>query len=137
MADERTFTATRSKAVFLVLGCIAFVVGGYFIRAEKPLIAWACMIFFGLGIPLGFAQLFWPNSSYLRLDAEGFEIGSLVGKKRVKWYFSKVPPLARLTATAWPVPADGQRTGIRDRWIASGRSRRYGCCKSDHDTASR
>jgi hypothetical protein len=85
MADELTFTATRSKAVFLVLGCLVFVVGGYFIRAEKPVIAWACMIFFGLGLPLCSVQLFWPNSSYLRLDAAGFEIGSLLGKKRVKW----------------------------------------------------
>ena len=51
--------------------------------------------------------------------------------------FRKGQPLARLAATAWPVPADGRRTGTRDRWIASGRSRRYGCCKSDHHTASR
>jgi hypothetical protein len=85
MADELTFTASRKKAAFVLLASIAFVVIGYFMRVEKPLIGWACMIFFGLGIPLGLIMMFSPNSMYLRLDTEGFEMGSFVKTNRIKW----------------------------------------------------
>ena len=85
MADELTFYASRGKTVLLLLGAIAFVVGGYFIRDEKPVIAWLMMIFFGLGIPLFLIMLFSPKSSCLRLDPQGFEIVSFVGKKRIGW----------------------------------------------------
>jgi len=85
MADELTFHASRGKAALILLGAIAFVVIGYFMRLEKPFIGWACMIFFGLGIPVGLIMLFSPNSTYLRLDQEGFEMGSFVKKSRTKW----------------------------------------------------
>ena len=85
MADELTFHASRGKAALILLGAIAFVVIGYFMRLEKPFIGWACMIFFGLGIPVGLIMLFSPNSTYLRLDPEGFEMGSFVKKSRTKW----------------------------------------------------
>jgi len=85
MADELTFHASRGKAALILLGAIAFVVIGYFMRLEKPFIGWACMIFFGLGIPVGLIMLFSPNSTYLRLDKEGFEMGSFVKKSRTKW----------------------------------------------------
>jgi hypothetical protein len=85
MADELTFHASRSKAALILLGAITFVVIGYFMRHEEPLIGWACMIFFGLGIPVGLIMLFSPNSTYLRLDHEGFEMGSFVKKTRIKW----------------------------------------------------
>jgi len=85
MADELTFTASRSKAAFVLLGSIAFVAIGYFMRLEKPFIGWACMIFFGLGIPVGLIMLFSPNSTYLWLDTDGFEMGSFVKKTRIKW----------------------------------------------------
>ena len=85
MAEERTYHGSRSKAVFVLLASIAFVVIGYFMRVEKPLIGWACMIFFGLGIPLGLMLLFSPNSVYLRLDSEGFEMASFAKKTRIKW----------------------------------------------------
>jgi hypothetical protein len=85
MSNELTFRASRSKAVLLLLGSLAFVAIGYFLRAEKPFIAWACMIFFGLGIPLSLFMMFSPNSIYLRLDQEGFEMGSFAKKTRIKW----------------------------------------------------
>jgi len=85
MADELTYHASRSKAALILLACIVFVVIGYFMRLEKPFIGWACMIFFGLGIPVGLMMLFSPNSTYLRLDTEGFEMGSFVKKNRIKW----------------------------------------------------
>ena len=85
MAESLTYHASRWKAVWLLLGSAAFVAIGYFLRAEQPFIAWACMIFFGLGIPVGLIMLFSPNSTYLRLDPEGFEMGSFVKKTRMKW----------------------------------------------------
>jgi hypothetical protein len=85
MADELTFHASRTKAALIMLGSIAFVAIGYFMRQEQPLLGWACMLFFGLGIPVGLVMLLSPNSTYLRLDAEGFEIGSFVKKTRIKW----------------------------------------------------
>jgi hypothetical protein len=85
MADELTYHASRSKAALILLASVAFVVMGYFMRVEKPFVGWACMIFFGLGIPVGLMLLFSPNSTYLRLDQEGFEMGSFAQKTRIKW----------------------------------------------------
>lgn len=85
MADELTFHASRSKSLLLLIGCIAFVAGGYVMRADHPFIAWACMIFFGLGIPVLLYMVLSPGSVYLRLDDEGFEMGSFVKKTRIKW----------------------------------------------------
>ena len=85
MADELTYHASRGKSVFLLLASIAFVAIGYWMRVEKPLIAWACIIFFGLGIPLGLIMIFSPKAMYLRLDTEGFEMGSFVKKTRIQW----------------------------------------------------
>lgn len=85
MADELTFYASRSKAVFLLLASIVFVFGGFLLRAEEPFWGWVCMIFFGLGIPFGLLLLFSPKSSYLHLDREGFAMGSFTGKKHTKW----------------------------------------------------
>ncbi len=85
MPESLTYRASRWKAVWLLLGSAAFVAIGYFLRAERPFIAWACMIFFGLGIPISLIMMFSPSSMYLRLDEEGFEMGSFVKKTRIKW----------------------------------------------------
>jgi hypothetical protein len=77
--------ASRSKAAFVLLASIAFVAIGYFMRLEKPFIGWACMIFFGLGIPVGLIDAVLAELTYLRLDTEGFEMGSFVKKTRIKW----------------------------------------------------
>lgn len=85
MTEPLNFRASRMKAFWLLLAAVAFVTIGFFMRAEKPLIAWACILFFGLGIPLSLVMMFSPNSMYLRLDEEGFEMGSFFKKNRVKW----------------------------------------------------
>ncbi|WP_417942995.1 STM3941 family protein [Flavobacterium sp. RS13.1] len=46
------------KAIILLLGSTAFVVIGFFIKAENPFIAWLCIGFFGLGIFVGLFNLF-------------------------------------------------------------------------------
>lgn len=85
MADELTFHASRGKAALVLLASIVFFVIGYFMRVEEPFMGWGCMLFFGLGIPVGLIMLFSPRSTYLRLDQEGFEMGSLVKKTRTRW----------------------------------------------------
>ena len=85
MAESLTFRASRMKAVWLLLASVAFVAIGYFMRIEKPFIGWACIVFFGLGIPLSLVMMFSPNSMYLRLDEEGFEMGSFLKKTRIRW----------------------------------------------------
>jgi len=85
MADELTFRASRVKAALILLACLVFVVIGFFMRREEPFMGWACMIFFGLGIPVSLIMLFSPSSTYLRLDPEGFEMGSFVKKSRTRW----------------------------------------------------
>ena len=85
MIDELTFHGSRGKAALILLGAIIFVVIGYFMRVDEPFMGWACMIFFGLGIPIGLMMLFSPNSTYLRLDRDGFEMGSFVKKTRTRW----------------------------------------------------
>jgi hypothetical protein len=85
MDDQLTFRASRSKAALVMLGSLVFVIAGYFLRVEQPFMGWACMLFFGLGIPVGLIMIFSPNSMYLRLDTKGFEIGSFVKKTRIEW----------------------------------------------------
>jgi hypothetical protein len=85
MADELTFHASRWKAALILVGAIVFVVIGYFMRVDEPFMGWACMVFFGLGIPVGLIMLLAPNSTYLRLDPEGFEIGSFAKTSRTQW----------------------------------------------------
>jgi hypothetical protein len=85
MSESVTYRASRKKALFLLLASLAFVAIGYLMRAEQPFIAWAAMIFFGLGIALSLVMLFSPSAMYLRLDPDGFEMGSFIKKTRIKW----------------------------------------------------
>jgi hypothetical protein len=124
MTDELTFHASRGKAVLILLASIIFVAIGYFLRHEQPLIAWACMIFFGLGIPVGLVMIFSPNSTYLRLDQEGFEMGSFVKKTRIKWTDVQRFELAsisgaKMIAIVYAPHYEGQKIG---RVIAGGLS---------------
>lgn len=84
MQNELVYPASRLKAVLLFLGCAAFVALGLLVSKEKPLIGWACVAFFGLGLPVSFLMLL-PNKFYLKLTAQGFEVGSLGGGKLTRW----------------------------------------------------
>lgn len=75
---ERTFYAGDDKALFLLVGSIVFVAAGYYIRLERPLIAWAGMILFGCGVVVGLILMVSPRSMCLRLDSEGFEMSSFI-----------------------------------------------------------
>jgi hypothetical protein len=84
MNNSHTFYASKIKAVLLLLGSILFVAGGIWMTNEKPLLGWLCAGFFALGVPASFLMML-PKSMYLRLDQEGFEMGSLFGRHKILW----------------------------------------------------
>jgi hypothetical protein len=84
MNDLRVFPASRWKALALLLGSIAFVVLGVWMASERPVIGWLCAGFFALGIPASMA-MFVPNTIYLKLDPDGFEMGTPFRKHRTLW----------------------------------------------------
>ena len=84
MQNEIIYPASRVKALLLLFACIAFVAMGIFLSKQEPLVGWAGVAIFGLGLPTSLLMLF-SNKVYLRLSAQGFEIGSLFGTKLILW----------------------------------------------------
>lgn len=84
MRDELIFKASLKKALLLFLGCICFVVLGAWMITEKSVLGWLCVGFFGLGIPVSLLMMR-PNTTYLRLDQEGFEIVAMSRRSAFKW----------------------------------------------------
>jgi len=79
-----TYRIRRLKVVLLVVGSGIFVWGGFWLRTQQPLVAYASIIFFGLCGLVGLVGLL-PNSSYLTLTDRGFEFSSLYRKHFVSW----------------------------------------------------
>lgn len=84
-------TASPKKAVLVLLACSAFVALGIFLltttseKDETFYAAWACILFFGLGIPVAIAMLV-TRLPALVLSEEGFTIESWFGRKHaVAW----------------------------------------------------
>jgi hypothetical protein len=84
MGSTLTFVASRGKAMLLLLGSVCFVALGVWMASERPFLGWLTCAFFGLGIPVSLLMLL-PNSTYLRLDEEGFEMGSFIRKHKFRW----------------------------------------------------
>lgn len=61
-----------------------FVVAGYLMLEENPLIGWLSISFFGLGVMIFLLQLV-TNFAYLKIDEEGFEERVLFRTKKYKW----------------------------------------------------
>jgi len=86
MDEELMFRASRSKGLLILLLSCGFVtLGVWLISAGELLYGWLSAGFFALGIPVSLFMIFSPSSMYLRLDHEGFEMGSFVKKYRIKW----------------------------------------------------
>ncbi len=86
MADELTFRSSRARGfLVLVLSCGFVALGVWLITEGELLYGWLSTGFFALGIPVSLFMMLSPNSLYLRLDREGFEMGSFIKKVRVKW----------------------------------------------------
>jgi hypothetical protein len=82
--QELIYYASRTKALLLLIGSIAFVAIGWWMKEEEPLIGWLCVVFFGLGIPATLIMLL-PGVMYLRLDPDGIEICTIGGKNKIRW----------------------------------------------------
>lgn len=86
MNESLTFRASRSRGLLVLTLSWGFVALGFWLISEgERLFGWLCAGFFVLGIPVGLIMMFSPNAMYLRLDAEGFEMGSFIKKVRIKW----------------------------------------------------
>lgn len=68
----------------LLIGSIAFVAMGWWVKEEEPLIGWLCVVLFGLGIPAALIMLL-PGVMYLRLDPDGIEMCSIGRKNKIRW----------------------------------------------------
>jgi len=79
-----TLRPRKLKTIGFLLIFFAFVYGGFSFMDEKTLLGWSCIIFFGLGAIVFIIQLI-PNSSYLKLTEDGFEMRSLYRSYFTKW----------------------------------------------------
>ena len=77
--------ARRDKATWILLGSLAMVAVSAWLLGTHPVVAWAGIAFFGLGIATGTVLLLRPGLIYLALDRDGFEMGSPLRKVRVPW----------------------------------------------------
>ena len=82
--EPQIFKPNQLKNSLLFLGCSAFVAIGIFILDSDPKIGWSSIIFFGLGVIVSLIQ-FYPNSTYLKLTDEGFEVKGLFRSSFTKW----------------------------------------------------
>ncbi|MCF2873404.1 MULTISPECIES: STM3941 family protein [Tenacibaculum] len=82
--QTRIFKQNKLKSIILIIICTAFVIIGISMLEKQSLVAWLQIMFFGLGIVVFFIQLL-PNSSYLKLNNEGFEVRSLYRSTFTKW----------------------------------------------------
>lgn len=84
MNESHIFRTSKKKAFLLLLGSLAFVAGGVSMTSEYPLLGWLGAGFFGLGIPASLLMML-SNAMFLRLDSEGFEMGSMFGSQKILW----------------------------------------------------
>jgi hypothetical protein len=76
------------KWLMVTLGGLGFVIGEVFVMSHDASGAswtdWATIVFFGLVAIVGLINLI-PGASYLRLDAQGFEMRSLYRGHTTAW----------------------------------------------------
>ena len=82
--EPQIIKPNQLKNSILFLGCSAFVAISIFIKDSDPTIGWGSIIFFGLGLIVSLIR-FIPNSTYLKLTDEGFEVKGLFRSSFTKW----------------------------------------------------
>ena len=75
---------SKTKMLGVLSASLAFVAIAIWDSSEEPVIAWAGIFFFGLCSLVALISLL-PGSSYLDLQAEGFETRTLYRKSFVRW----------------------------------------------------
>lgn len=78
------FLGSRKKALMVLALSIGFVFLGSWLTTENPVLGWLCIAFFALGIPASLFMLR-PNSTYLKLDADGIDVVSMSRHHKLKW----------------------------------------------------
>lgn len=76
--------AKKGRTIFLLIVCLFFVLAPVLINKKYDMIDWGSSVFFGAGVIIYLIQLL-PNSSYLKLDEEGFELKSTYKLTYTKW----------------------------------------------------
>jgi hypothetical protein len=84
MEPQVIFRGSVRKALIVLLISIGFVVLGAWATAERPILGWLCIGFFGLGIPASLLMMR-PNSTYLKLDADGIDVVSMWRHHKLEW----------------------------------------------------
>ena len=84
MLKTKTLKPSPLKTILLLLVSLAFVATTPITMEKNPMMSWLGAIFFGLCIFVFVIQLI-PNSSYLKLTEEGFEVKSLYRSNFTKW----------------------------------------------------
>ena len=75
---------SKTTLILSLVGSALFMVGGIWMASEQPGWGYAAAIFFGLAIVVFGVQLL-PNSSYLKLTEEGFEVCSTFKVNTYRW----------------------------------------------------
>ena len=74
----------RSKWLLILAGSLAFSVVGAFMVRDSETEGYLVLVFFGL-CTLATLAHFLPNSAYLRLTRDGFEVRSLFRSSQTRW----------------------------------------------------
>lgn len=103
-----TLRSSRKKTLLMLAGSLAFVAGGIWMAHDQPSTGYSGIIFFGLCAVTFGVQLL-PNSSYLRLTAEGFTTCSLFRCHTVRWQHVRTFGVGRIglkKVVGWDPAAD-------------------------------
>lgn len=84
MATELTLYPRRSRAIWLLLGCSAFVALGVWLGLSGERNGFLGAAFFGLGIPIAVIQLL-PGSAFLRIDSAGITFAAMFRTTSLPW----------------------------------------------------
>jgi hypothetical protein len=83
------FSASRVRAVRLVLGSLGFVGAGIWLASSSSWIGWAAIAFGGVGMVVAIVQLITVDRTILKLDPDGFAMIQWgVGQHRNKDFLS-------------------------------------------------
>ena len=82
--QTKIFKRNKWNDFLFFLLCLGMAIGGCFFLEKDPVMAWLGIVLFGSGTILLLLHLL-TNSSYLKLDEEGFEVKTLLVTKKTKW----------------------------------------------------
>lgn len=82
--DQRVLRPKLLKTIGLFSVSILLMASGTFLFEKSPIMAWVIVLFFGLCVLVALIQML-PNSSFLKLTEEGFEVRNFFKSNVTKW----------------------------------------------------